>query len=296
MARLAYSHSNITRQYARAHPEPKHRLVEEEDNNSVLDDNILDCTTPEEMSPNGHGQRKDSFRSSAAFTEPAANFSPRDGTWPDFSINNDSTTVQPSNSPHLFVDHVGNSFVRPDLPHGTPYGSQPAGWQLNVSQGSCTPTTAAFEGFTPDYDVKPPLATYSNDSGVPALPTIYGGLPMRSAFHPSTALSTSSQSGQDWMSNSSSEHIELQSVPKHARIESPTYHSNPPHMRPDGIRKKNARFEIPAERTLRTIDNLINQTSDEHEIKELKQQKRLLRNRQAAYAHPIVSLIALNNY
>jgi len=53
-------------------------------------------------------------------------------------------------------------------------------------------------------------------------------------------------------------------------------------MRRDGIRKKNARFEIPAERTLSNIDYLINQSNDDQEIKELKQQKRLLRNRQAA--------------
>jgi hypothetical protein len=52
--------------------------------------------------------------------------------------------------------------------------------------------------------------------------------------------------------------------------------------RGDGIRKKNARFDIPAERNLTNIDQLISQSTDEQEIKELKQQKRLLRNRQAA--------------
>ncbi|EHK99268.1 hypothetical protein M7I_4877 [Glarea lozoyensis 74030] len=52
--------------------------------------------------------------------------------------------------------------------------------------------------------------------------------------------------------------------------------------RGDGIRKKNARFDIPAERNLTNIDHLISQSTDEQEIKELKQQKRLLRNRQAA--------------
>jgi hypothetical protein len=57
-------------------------------------------------------------------------------------------------------------------------------------------------------------------------------------------------------------------------------------MRQDGIRKKNARFEIPAERNLHNIDTLIMQTQDEAERKELKQQKRLLRNRQAAYVGP----------
>lgn len=64
---------------------------------------------------------------------------------------------------------------------------------------------------------------------------------------------------------------------------SPTYRNDSPlHVRRDGIRKKNARFEIPAERTLSNIDQLIAQSSNEDEIKELKQQKRLLRNRQAA--------------
>lgn len=54
----------------------------------------------------------------------------------------------------------------------------------------------------------------------------------------------------------------------------------------DGTRKKNARFEIPAERTLSNIDQLIAQSTNEEEIKELKQQKRMLRNRQAAYVPP----------
>ena len=76
--------------------------------------------------------------------------------------------------------------------------------------------------------------------------------------------------------------MELRAISKHAGPLSPPYHVTSPLLRRDGIRKKNARFEIPAERNLRTIDHLINQTSDEHEIKELKQQKRLLRNRQAA--------------
>ncbi|KAL3481934.1 hypothetical protein BJX99DRAFT_217833 [Aspergillus californicus] len=46
--------------------------------------------------------------------------------------------------------------------------------------------------------------------------------------------------------------------------------------------KKNSRFEIPPERTLENIDQLIARSTFEEEIKELKQMKRLLRNRQAA--------------
>ncbi|EFW99730.1 bzip transcription factor [Grosmannia clavigera kw1407] len=65
-------------------------------------------------------------------------------------------------------------------------------------------------------------------------------------------------------------------------LHSPTIRTHPELRRGDGIRKKNARFEIPAERNLNNIDLLISQTTDEQEIKELKQQKRLLRNRQAA--------------
>jgi hypothetical protein len=71
----------------------------------------------------------------------------------------------------------------------------------------------------------------------------------------------------------------------------PFKHSNPrltpasdsSPRRDGGIRKKNARFEIPAERSLINIDELISLAQDDEEIKELKQQKRLLRNRQAAY-------------
>jgi len=113
---------------------------------------------------------------------------------------------------------------------------------------------------------------------------MYGGLPVEpgALSQSNSALSASPRSAQDWMSNSSNDHLDLQSVPKHPTLTSPMFNVNPPLLRRDGIRKKNARFEIPAERTLRTIDQLITQTTDEQEIKELKQQKRLLRNRQAA--------------
>ena len=54
-------------------------------------------------------------------------------------------------------------------------------------------------------------------------------------------------------------------------------------QRRDGIRKKNGRIEIPQERNIQTIDDLMEKTSDDDLLKELKQQKRLLRNREAAY-------------
>ena len=69
---------------------------------------------------------------------------------------------------------------------------------------------------------------------------------------------------------------------KKMRPGSPSARSHNELRRGDGIRKKNARFEIPAERNLSNIDQLIASSTDEQEVKELKQQKRLLRNRQAA--------------
>lgn len=273
MARLAYSFSNQFPRHPQAPLDSKRRLADDDDD-SVLDENILDCTTPE-MSPGGRIQRKGSL------ADTTSTFSPRDNAWPEFAFSNDPATVQqPPSSSHLYMDQAGNQFVRAEVPHTSSYGDPSTAWHSNGNADSSTPTPG-FEAFPSEYEMKAAQA-YSSDAVVPAHPNAYGGLPMRSTFQPSNTLSTSPRSGQDWMSTSSSEHIELQSISKHARIESPTYHSNPPLLRRDGIRKKNARFEIPAERTLRTIDHLINQTSDEQEIKELKQQKRLLRNRQAA--------------
>ncbi|KAH8659379.1 hypothetical protein BGZ60DRAFT_415138 [Tricladium varicosporioides] len=48
------------------------------------------------------------------------------------------------------------------------------------------------------------------------------------------------------------------------------------------VQKRKARFDVPVERNLQNIDDLIANATDPEKVKELKQQKRLLRNRQAA--------------
>jgi hypothetical protein len=48
------------------------------------------------------------------------------------------------------------------------------------------------------------------------------------------------------------------------------------------VREENARFDIPEGQNFSDIDHLISQSTDEREIRELKQQKSLLRYRQAA--------------
>lgn len=78
--------------------------------------------------------------------------------------------------------------------------------------------------------------------------------------------------------------LEARPMPKRMRPNSPPT-SFLDFARRDGIRKKNGRIDIPEERNIHTIDDLIDQTTDEDVLKELKQQKRLLRNREAAYVH-----------
>ncbi|RMD40936.1 hypothetical protein DV735_g4182, partial [Chaetothyriales sp. CBS 134920] len=97
---------------------------------------------------------------------------------------------------------------------------------------------------------------------------------------PASAVSMSPQSSQGgWASAASSDGAEHR-----PEVRSPRFRPMSPMtvQRSDGIRKKNARFEIPKDRNLANIDALIMQSNDEQERKELKQQKRLLRNRQAA--------------
>lgn len=100
------------------------------------------------------------------------------------------------------------------------------------------------------------------------------------APEPPSAISMSPQSSQGgWASANSSDGAELKAEPT-----SPYNRPMSPMtvLRSDGMRKKNARFEIPKDRNLLTIDAMIMEATDDSLKKELKSQKRLLRNRQAA--------------
>ncbi|KAL8722616.1 MAG: hypothetical protein Q9225_000922 [Loekoesia sp. 1 TL-2023] len=278
MARLAYNrnteHSNST------HPQidSKQQFADDETDN-VLDDGILER-------PASHTSQHDMGHQRESFADEAQAMSPRDSRWSDFAFPTESTThLQSSTMTNpLFFEQGGQSFVQGDSVNGTMYAHpSAAAWQGSSDQDSCTPTTT-YEVFPSDPDVKGMVSGYHDDTLNAPAPGMYGGIPVGqpAPFYGGNTLSTSPRSGQDWSSISSAEHMDLRSIHRPGPLSSPTYNPNPPLLRRDGIRKKNARFEIPAERTLRTIDTLINQTTDEQEIKELKQQKRLLRNRQAA--------------
>ncbi|KAK3694738.1 hypothetical protein B0T22DRAFT_80242 [Podospora appendiculata] len=240
----------------------------DEEDSSILDENILDQNGLDsglEMSPPMGESRRDSFAVSAGL------FSPKTEDWQSVEMQS-----VPSNNP--FLDpHSNNPFLRMDQ-QSQQQAYQSHGWSM-TSSGSATPLQA-FDGLpTTDYDSSVPLfhrpatmqaqTPFSNSSNQVAMFQQLGQ-------HGVQSIPTSPQKDL-WMSQD----LKNQ-VMKRPRPASPLIRSHNELRRGDGIRKKNARFDIPAERNLSNIDHLISQSTDEQEIKELKQQKRLLRNRQAA--------------
>ncbi|KAL8642827.1 MAG: hypothetical protein Q9228_000523 [Teloschistes exilis] len=277
MARLAYHLNPKISTSTQFKVETRPDFIEDEDD-SIIDNHILGSPITA-MSPHDMSQRRESFPDHAPI------MSPREARWSDFTFPTDPTAqLQPSalSSP-MFFETSGHPFASNDSVAGQMYGQPPNAWQLPSDQDSCTPTNT-YESFPTEPDVKGMVSNFQNDSMSASLQGMYAGLPVPQSnqMYGRNAVSTSPRSGRDWSSISSTEHMDLHSMSRPGVQTSPTFNPNPPLLRRDGIRKKNARFEIPAERTLRTIDTMINNTTDEQEIKELKQQKRLLRNRQAA--------------
>lgn len=209
-------------------------------------------------------------------------FSPKTATeWTEFS---DQETLSSTTST--------NAFFRPPPPGPNSivtYRPTMDSWESN----SCTPTPA-YNDFRPDFDHSSSTAYLTGATGPvgvtsagPSAFELHGGHEARPLHvFPPTATSTDNASFptsplEGWTSPTIHDPMDPRTGPKRARPGSPVG-AHSPLLRRDGIRKKNARFEIPAERNLLNIDQLIAQSSDDQEIKELKQQKRLLRNRQAA--------------
>ncbi|ORY66292.1 bZIP transcription factor [Pseudomassariella vexata] len=243
----------------------------EEEDNGILDDNILDHSTIDsglEMSPPMANSRRDSFAVSSSL------FSPKTEDWQSVdmqSVPSNNPFLEPHHQHHHNNNSNNNPFTRVDQSQA--YGAQ-GQWSLGQASGTCTPLQQ-YDALSAEYDnaslfQRPlPMQTpFSNPGNQVALFPAVG-----SQNH---SIPTSPQ--KDWMGQD----MKNQSMAKRMRPGSPTIRSHNELRRGDGIRKKNARFDIPAERNLSNIDHLIAQSTDEQEIKELKQQKRLLRNRQAA--------------
>lgn len=271
-----------------------------DDEDCILDDSILDQNAMDsglEMSPNMADSRRESFAVSTTL------FSPKNEPWA--AVDMESNPSQMSNNP--FMDNQmeqqqsqhqhqpqpqaqpqhlnsNNPFYRMDQHQyqqhqPQPFVPQPTNpWSMSNS-GSCTPM-AQFDGLPTEYDNNNSSNNNNNaTAGIPfQRPQMQGQTPFSNPanqvpmFPPVNGHPMQQSASKDgWMTGL-----------KDPKTDSPTIRSHNELRRGDGIRKKNARFDIPAERTLNNIDTLIAQSTDETEIKELKQQKRLLRNRQAA--------------
>jgi hypothetical protein len=235
----------------------------EEEDNSILDESILDHSALDsglEMSPPMADSRRDSFVVGSSL------FSPKNEEWQAVDMQS-----VPSNNP--FVEqHSTNPFMRLDH-QAQPFAHQGGAWSMSNGSGTCTPLQQ-YEGLPAEFENSASLfqrplqgqTPFSNPNGQINMFTGLGS--------GNQSIPTSPQKA--WIG-------QQESMAKKMRPNSPAIRSHNDLRRGDGIRKKNARFDIPAERNLSNIDQLISQSTDEQEIKELKQQKRLLRNRQAAY-------------
>jgi hypothetical protein len=248
------------------------KFVEEDDHN-ILDDNIFDQSALDsglEMSPPMVDSRRESFGVAPSL------FSPKTEDWQSVEMQS-----LPSNNP--FYDQSTNPFLRMDQAQPVVYQQS---WPMSTTTSAAgTPQLQAFDGLPVEYDstgtnmamvprpAAAPLANPANPFVNPANPVAM----FPSLTHTAPAVMPTSPQKDAWMAQD----LKSQAL-KRSRPASPLIRSHNELRRGDGIRKKNARFDIPAERNLSNIDQLIAQSTDEQEIKELKQQKRLLRNRQAA--------------
>lgn len=239
----------------------------EEDDQNILDDNILDQSGIDsglEMSPAMADSRRDSFGVSPSI------FSPKTEDWQSVEMqslpsNNPFFEPQPAPAPQS-----NNPFLRMDQNQQPAYQNHV--WSMTTS-ATATPQLPAFDGLPVEFssngmDMFRPMpvapSPFTNPTPVPMFQQL---------GQPAPQPIPATQMAQD---------LKAQAMAKRSRPPSPLIRSHNELRRGDGIRKKNARFEIPPDRNLSNIDMLIAQSTDEQEIKELKQQKRLLRNRQAA--------------
>jgi len=240
-------------------PEDLRPALTEDDASSILDDKVLEAPTPADITP---ADASDVRRPSMPKMED------------DYSWQDRPQSVMPPQ----------RHYSQPSIPLSSPhpqYFSQvnpvnPVNCQPNYIHQNSWPLPGRSEANTPTPFFNPVQEPFDSHVQYHGGPVNFAAFPQP---EPVSAVSMSPQSSQGgWASATSSDVADTNRPVRHRfRAASPMLV-----VRSDGIRKKNAKFEIPKERNLQNIDNLISLTTDEEEKKELKQQKRLLRNRQAA--------------
>jgi hypothetical protein len=258
----------------------------EEDDMSVLDDKILDPTpdvssmaVPRRSSYDHNNGDALAYRDQPVWGDFAP---PQQAQQQQQQQQQQQTQQQQSHPPSRQDSQVastmydsGNQLMRLDTAQANTAYAQQASWAMSRGSGSCTPTPV-YDQFSQEFSDANSAGAFSGGAVGPISSINYAQMNYRgNIFGAPGGVAMSPQSSQGWMP--SGDMVDTRPT------RSPTYRTDSNlHLRRDGIRKKNARFEIPAERTLNNIDQLIAQSSNEDEVKELKQQKRLLRNRQAA--------------
>ena len=233
------------------------------DDNVTLNSNILD--TPSIMSPTSSTQDM---------------FSPDMSLWEDFPAGPFADRTSTNSNTNYFFEQNNNLFARLPATQAATYGQQPSAWPLSDNSGSRTPTaTKPLHAFgQADFDSSPPSSFIPVGSHLAS----FDGLPLHNDMRPSSVFPStrpeqplSPHDNTEWMALTAPE-LELESRPglKRMRPDTPppsflpqrnewtaltTQESElqlgPKRMRPntpprsffpprDGIRKKNARFEI----------------------------------------------------
>ncbi|KAK2593071.1 hypothetical protein QQS21_009237 [Conoideocrella luteorostrata] len=241
------------------------KYYEEDDKNGQLDESSIEHGTVDsglELSPPMANSRRESFAVGTTM------FSPKREDWQ--SVDMQSVPSNPfadqnggnngsAHNPFMRLDQSHNHVFSPPSNHwdmSNSSSSQTAMQQFNHVQGAFDNSTSVFQRSMQNQNLFNTGNMFASlnpeDQSIPSSPQ------KEWIAHPAQDMTKKMQHGDSMLRS----HNDLR--------------------RGDGIRKKNARFDIPAERNLNNIDTLIAQSSDDQEIKELKQQKRLLRNRQAA--------------
>ena len=250
---------------------------------SFFDD--FESVEPAMISPT-NGDRRDSFANSNGTIFSPAQSSLWDEDFPSSAASSTLPERQFNVPVNPFVEQSNNPFIRMDP---ASYGQHPSPWVMfDRASDSRTPVPATYEPYNGDFDNAPnaPFGAVTTAAPFGAVP-VQGSVRPTSVFPPAPTpgpLSATSPA-QDKGYMAMAEQAVADTRTKRLRHESPSRSYSPFQSR-GGIKKKAQRFEIPMERNLNNIDALIQACSNEDDIKELKQQKRLLRNRQAAYVIP----------
>ena len=247
--------------------------IEEEDD-SVLDEYILDDSSqPTEMAASSFSPPHNVFAS------PTYLQAHEDESWSSYPISFAAPTFNAVNNPATTQPpHPAQNGMPHDAAGSYPmYGEHPASWQpINIGHGH---SHGMPNGLSSPYDIKAEEPT-TNSMMLPP-----NGVPVSTSHDPSQFGQSiaSPQSENGWVSTSSTSD-QPNKFPSQDTTHRTSFATFPSHLRREGIRKKNARVEIPDGRTIDTIEEEIKMCdpNDEAKLKELKQYKRLLRNREAA--------------